>query len=286
MLPRGAGPPLISDGWPPPAPREAPPPVKPREAPPCEATPPVNPGREPAVPPVGGWAPPNVEAPVLCMPPPVVVGVPIVCAPDGVVPCVTPPSLANVPPPVVGPCEAKPPVVGPCEADPPVVGPCEADPPVVGPCEAKPPVVGPCEADPPVVGPCEAKPPEPPEGRAAGAGGLAAGAGWAAGAGLGAGAGFLLSAAELVMLPNPRRRARIVAAAPLRMALRRSCIVIESSFPFQSSGSTLHSRSGNLLCEPDCANLAAQAAYLTLLTFPFVKVTFMSLYKKTVLPPA
>jgi hypothetical protein len=167
-----------------------------------------------AIPPVAVWDPPPVVGPCVVAPP--VVG-----------PCV----LA---PPVVGPCVAAPPVVVPCVVAPPVVGPCVVAPvpPVAGPCVVAPPVVGPCvAAPPPVVGPCDAPPPD------------------VFAAGLGAGAEGFLSVAAMAMLLMPRNAATTAAAEKLLKALKRTGIVIESSFPFRSHGPALHSRSADLLCK-------------------------------------
>ncbi|MGA3371761.1 MAG: hypothetical protein ABSC48_08380 [Terracidiphilus sp.] len=104
-------------------------------------------------------------------------------------------------------------------------------------------------------------PPGFPAGLAAGCG-AGRGAGAACLGGGGGGAGFL-SVAAPAMLPNPRNTARIVAVETFLMVLLRIVIVIVSSFLSQSLG---------LRHVP-----AARMYYSTLLTFPFVKVTFISL---------
>jgi hypothetical protein len=76
-----------------------------------------------------------------------------------------------------------------------------------------------------------------------------------------AGAGFFVSMAALARLAAPSRPARINAAEPFLMAFGRNCMVIVSSFLFQASAPSLDAR----------------ALYSTSLTFPLVKVTFMSL---------
>jgi hypothetical protein len=81
---------------------------------------------------------------------------------------------------------------------------------------------------------------------------------------LGAGAGLLFSG-ELAMLPNPRSKARMIAAERFLAALQRIDIVIVSSFLFLISVSGPRSTP------------KAQTLYSTLLTFPLFKVTFMSL---------
>jgi hypothetical protein len=115
-------------------------------------------------------------------------------------------------------------------------------------------------ADGAVLGLCMAPPPEFPAGRAAGAAGLAAGAAFA---GAGAGAVFL-SPAALAMLAAPRSAEKINAVEPTRRVLRRLGMLIESSFSFQFVGRAAY---------------RLRVHYSTLLTFPLMKVTFMSLKK-------
>jgi len=114
--------------------------------------------------------------------------------------------------------------------------------------------VGPCEVDAPVVV-CDA-PVAPPPVFAAG---LTVDVDFAGGV-------FLLSAAALAMPTAPKNRpARTIATEPRLIVLRRSRIVILVA----------HFWSGYLFgpaCQPEVAN-----AYSTLLTFPLVRVTFMSL---------
>ena len=86
--------------------------------------------------------------------------------------------------------------------------PCETDPVVVGPCEVPPP----CEGPPPDLLPPDGRAPPPP---------------------LGA---DLFPAAALPAPPNTRSPVRIITAEPLRIILRRSFVVIRSSFPFLWSG--------------------------------------------------
>jgi hypothetical protein len=66
--------------------------------------------------------------------------------------------------------------------------------------------------------------------------------------------------AALAMLPMPRNAATIAAAEILLIALKRTGIVIGSSFPFQSHGSALHSRSVDLLCKLRRANALLNVA--------------------------
>jgi hypothetical protein len=101
----------------------------------------------------------------------------------------------------------------------------------------------------PVVVPCEAPPLAPLAGLAAGLAGAA-----------GLGAGFLSSAAR-ARLAAPSNPARIKAAELYATALRRNWMVIVSSVSFPAPRAILDARS----------------IYSTLLTFPFVNVTFMSL---------
>ena len=248
-----------------------------------------------APPAVGPCVAPPVVGPCVVAPPvvgpcvvaPPVVG-PCVVAPPVVGPCVVAPPVVGpcvVAPPVVGPCVVAPPVVGPCVCmvAPPVVGPCVVARPVVGPCVVAPPVVGPCVVAPPVVGPCEAPPPvgpceAPPP---LGCGGLYA---WCAlpPAGLGGGGAGLFPAAALPTAPNIRSPIRISTAELVRITLRRSCVVIGSSLPFhflvrrfihEASTCCTNLTALTWLGEP----ATAQTFYSTLLTFPFVKVTFISL---------
>ena len=111
---------------------------------------------------------------------------------------------------------------------------------------AAPPADEPCEA-PPDGAPWEppAAPPDGFEGALAGAAGLA---------------GALGGVVALAILAIPTNAARIAAAEPFFMALQRICVVIISSFLFEAR-----------------ALFVARTHYSTLLTFPFVKVTFMSL---------
>lgn len=111
------------------------------------------------------------------------------------------------------------------------------------------------------LGLCMAPPPKFPAGRAAGAEGACRAGAAACRAGAGAGASFL-SLAALAMLAEPRSAERINAVEPTRRVLRRLGMLIESSFSFQSVGRAAY---------------RLRVHYCTLLTFPSVKVTFMSL---------
>ncbi len=115
--------------------------------------------------------------------------------------------------------------------------------------------VGPCDAAPPVLAPRAPPPAPPPAGLEAGlAAGLAAGAAFA-------GAAFLFSAPALAMPTAPSSPARAIAAEPYLNVLQRSRIVICILISVSGRGPLLNART----------------TYSTLLTFPLVKVTFMSL---------
>jgi hypothetical protein len=108
---------------------------------------------------------------------------------------------------------------------------------------------------PAALGPWVAPPPELPDGLEEGAGrDVAAGL-----AGAGVDAGFLVSAAAAATAIALRSAPRMIALNPILRVFRLLGILIKSSFLAEFAPSRLH---GN---------------YSTLLTFPLVKVTFMSL---------
>jgi hypothetical protein len=85
-------------------------------------------------------------------------------------------------------------------------------------------------------------------------------AGAAFAAGLGAAAGFLSAAAALIAPAPPRSTPSINTAEPLLIFLLTNCMIM-----------------GSLIPVSDRLELQAFKPYSTLLTLPFVKVTFISL---------